>query len=504
MDSGSKPTYEELEAACKTLEEQVANSVSLHQELIEARDKLDEQTNRFRLIQSYGSGALQADGLKAFLTLTVEYFAEAFEQPRIAFFEYYPEQQELRLLEQLGYEGHKLPPQIPFDSRLIKEPQCILLRNFVSLHKQFELLELENAMLCPFFDNKRENLAGLILSGYTANEKPFMAPIKESDRPYYSIMTQNAGLFLQNFRVLERLQEEILERRQVQKELLLYQQQLEESKLDLETKVDKRTRALAESNQQLQLEIEERSAIERELRRSNAELEEFAYIASHDLKAPLRSINSFTQLLAKRYGSQFNEEAKVFMDFIQQGVKRFDEIINDLLHYSRVFRAETEAQIVGMNDLLEVVTFSLLALIERTEAKIIIDPLPTLNVRKYEFEQLFQNLLENALKFCRPDVKPVVEITVKEESNLYIFSVKDNGIGIKEVFQEKVFGMFQRLHLEGEYEGTGVGLSICKKVVHRHGGKIWFQSNGEGTTFFFSVPRNLDASRSESTPRPPS
>ncbi len=192
------------------------------------------------------------------------------------------------------------------------------------------------------------------------------------------------------------------------------------------------------------------------------------------------------------------------MDFIQQGVKRFDEIINDLLHYSRVFRAETEAQIVGMNDLLEVVTFSLLALIERTEAKIIINPLPTLNVRKYEFEQLFQNLLENALKFCRPDVKPVVEIAVKEEPNLYIFSVKDNGIGIKEVFQEKVFGLFQRLHLEGEYEGTGVGLSICKKVVHRHGGKIWFQSNGKGTTFFFSVPRNLDASRSESTPPPPS
>jgi signal transduction histidine kinase len=488
-----KPTYGELEAACKTLQEQVAQSVSLHQKLINAKNELDEELNRFRIIQNYGSNALQAGDLKSFLTLTIEHFAEAFEQPRVLFFEYDPAKKVLKKLEQLGYGEGEAPERLPMESDLLEGRACKLLHQAPALQRAFADLKLVEALICPFFDQNQAELGGVIVSGFTQRETSFMPSIRESDRASYAIMTQNAGLLLQNFRFLERLQEEIFERRQVEKALLLYQQKLEEHKRDLEKRVSQRTQDLADSNRQLQLEIEERRLIEQELRRSNAELEEFAYIASHDLKAPLRSIISFTQLLERRHGDQFDDEARSFMKFIKQGVKRFEQIINDLLHYARVFRSDAEPQAICLDHLLSVIIEGLHATIEKTEGRVEVAPLPALKVRKYAFEQLFQNLIDNALKFHRRGVAPLVQIAVEKQEEHFLFSVRDNGIGIEEGFQERIFGLFQRLHTETQYEGTGIGLSICKKVVSRHGGKIWFESDASGASFFFTIPRRLEA-----------
>ena len=498
-----KPTYEELENTCKILQEQVTRNVSLRQELINAKSKLDEELNRFLIIQNYGSNALRVGELKPFLTLTIERFAKAFEQPRIIFLEYDPTLQALIKLDQLGYGEQEFQEPISFNPDLIKDRGCKLLSLFPNLQQQLEPLKLVEALICPFFDNKREELGGIIVSGFTSQEVNFMEPIKESDQTSYAIMTQNAGLFLQNFRTLERLQQEIFDRRQVEKALLVYQHKLEENKQALEKRVTRRTQDLAKSNMQLQLEIEERYLIEQELRRSNAELEEFAYIASHDLKAPLRSIISFTQLLERRHSTNFDEEAHSFMQFIKQGVKRFETVINDLLHYSRVFRTDTGIQAINLNQLLEIIITGLHTIIEKTNAHIKIEPLPILNVRKYEFEQLFQNLLENALKFHQPNKSQFIKVDVIKNEEYFVFSVRDNGIGINNEFQEKVFGLFQRLHTDDQYEGTGIGLSICKKVVNRHGGTIWFESNSSGTTFFFTIPRNIESTGQAFNPSKP-
>ena len=208
-----KPTYGELEAACKTLQEQVAQSVSLHQKLINAKNELDEELNRFRIIQNYGSNALQAGDLKSFLTLTIEHFAEAFEQPRVLFFEYDPAKKVLKKLEQLGYGEGEAPERIPMESDLLEGRACKLLHQAPALQRAFADLQLVEALICPFFDQNQAELGGVIVSGFTQRETSFMPSIRESDRASYAIMTQNAGLLLQNFRFLERLQEEIFERR---------------------------------------------------------------------------------------------------------------------------------------------------------------------------------------------------------------------------------------------------------------------------------------------------
>lgn len=227
-----------------------------------------------------------------------------------------------------------------------------------------------------------------------------------------------------------------------------------------------------------------------ELARSNAELEQFAYVASHDLQEPLRMVASYTRLLARRYQGQLDEDANEFIGYAVDGVNRMQELINDLLAYSRAGSRRREPADVSMDEVLARVLQGLGPAIEEAGATVVSEPLPEVHGDSGQLAQLLQNLVANAIKF-RGDKAPRVEISARREGDEWVFSVSDNGIGIAPEFSERIFVIFQRLHSRAEYPGTGIGLSICRKIVERHGGRIWVGSEpGEGTTFRFTLPAN--------------
>lgn len=225
-----------------------------------------------------------------------------------------------------------------------------------------------------------------------------------------------------------------------------------------------------------------------ELTRSNTELEQFAYVASHDLQEPLRMVSSYAQLLARRYRGQLDSDADEFIEFMVDGATRMQALINDLLAYSRVGTKGKPFTTTDGNQIIQQVLESLRFVIEETHAHLTVDPLPVLIADRAQLVQLFQNLISNALKF-RGEETLKIHISAKEEGDQVIFSVADNGIGIEPQYAERIFLLFQRLHTKKEYPGTGIGLAICKKIVERHGGQIWLESKpDEGTTFFFTLP----------------
>lgn len=228
-----------------------------------------------------------------------------------------------------------------------------------------------------------------------------------------------------------------------------------------------------------------------ELAASNTELEHFAYVASHDLQEPLRMVSSFLQLLEKKYKDQLDETAKTYITFATNGAAQMKKLILDLLEYSRVGTSKEETTDTDMNEVVQNVLEIMKSKIREAGAEVEVEKLPVLpNTSKSQMLQLMQNLLSNALKY-HGEKKPKVRICAREEDGKWVFSVKDNGIGIDPKFQDKVFIIFQRLHNKAEYSGTGIGLSICKKIVERHGGKIWVESGaGEGSTFYFSISNN--------------
>ena len=227
--------------------------------------------------------------------------------------------------------------------------------------------------------------------------------------------------------------------------------------------------------------------IQRDLERSNAELQQFAYVASHDLQEPLRTIASYLQLIAQRYKGQLDDDADVFIQFAVDGAKRMQALIKAVLQYSQVGNSTDGWTSVDSHFIVASVVDSLRAHIAALHARVTWDALPTIVGDPNGLSQLFQNLIGNALKFCSED--PTVHIGVVRENDEWTFSIQDNGIGIAPDHLERVFGMFQRLHTREEYEGTGIGLATCKKIVERHGGRIWVESElGHSTTFFFTLP----------------
>ncbi|WP_030207919.1 sensor histidine kinase [Streptomyces bikiniensis] len=209
-----------------------------------------------------------------------------------------------------------------------------------------------------------------------------------------------------------------------------------------------------------------------DLQRSNAELEQFAYVASHDLQEPLRKVSSFTQLLQRRYGGQLDSRADQYIDFAVDGANRMQVLINDLLDFSRVGRLHNAHQSVDLDDVLERTLSALSVGIEEAGAVITHDPLPTLVADPTQMGMLWQNLIGNAVKFRRPDEAPRIRVTAAREGGLWRFTVTDNGIGIAPEYADKVFVIFQRLHTKDVYSGSGIGLAMCKKIVEFHGGTI--------------------------------
>ncbi|MEO0472236.1 MAG: tetratricopeptide repeat protein [Bacteroidota bacterium] len=226
------------------------------------------------------------------------------------------------------------------------------------------------------------------------------------------------------------------------------------------------------------------------LQQSNRDLEHFAFAASHDLKEPLRSIRSYMQLLERRYTDKLDDKGKQFINFASEGAIRMDRLLQDLLEYSRIGRSEVSPVDVDLNVIIGRIERNLNLLIEETSTIITTERLPKISGYETELYQLFQNLVSNAIKFQKPGVSPIIHIGAQETSRYWEISVQDNGIGIDPAFKDKVFAIFQRLHGREEYEGTGIGLAICQKVVQHHDGSIDFHSvKGKGTRFLIRLPK---------------
>ena len=263
-------------------------------------------------------------------------------------------------------------------------------------------------------------------------------------------------------------------------------QELAESKADLKIKVRERTRELEIVNRQL-------LKLNQELTCSNLELEQFAYIVSHDLREPLRMVTSFSQLLQQKYASHLDAEADQIIGFAVDGAIRMEELINDLLAYSRVGNSGKTLELVDTEAVLDQALSNLHLAIQETNVQIIREPLPAVVGDTTQLIQLWQNLIANGIKY-RTAESPRIEIGATAELDQYLFWVKDNGIGIDPQYSDRIFQIFQRLHTRKEYPGTGTGLAICHKIIERHGGKIWVESElGQGATFYFTLPVEKEA-----------
>jgi signal transduction histidine kinase len=268
---------------------------------------------------------------------------------------------------------------------------------------------------------------------------------------------------------------------------------------ELETRVVQRTADLAQANQALEAEIRVRMHAEevirqytKELERSNQELQQFAYVASHDLQEPLRMVSSYLQLLERRYGEQFSDDARDFINFAVDGAKRMQALIDDLLAFSRVGTRSKPFTPVALDQVVSHAMSNLEIALRETQATIHYDDLPVVEGDPTQLVQLFQNLIGNALKF-HSSQPPRIQIIESRQNGMAEILVADNGIGIDPDYAERIFLIFQRLHTREEYPGNGIGLAICKRIVERHGGKIWVDSHpGNGSTFHFTLPAHQD------------
>jgi PAS domain S-box-containing protein len=237
-----------------------------------------------------------------------------------------------------------------------------------------------------------------------------------------------------------------------------------------------------------QAEIAREEAI-KALKRSNEDLKQFAYVASHDLQEPLRMVASYTQLLAERYEDQLDEKAHKFIHYAVDGAARMQILIRDLLSFSRVETRAQEFKPTDSHRALAVAIANLKTLIDETGTLVTTGDLPNVQADASQLTQVFQNLISNGIKFRQPSTTPRIHISAQRIEERWRFAVQDNGIGIDSKYKERVFVIFQRLHTRQEYAGTGIGLAMCKRIVHRHGGGIWFESSpGKGATFYFTLP----------------
>jgi light-regulated signal transduction histidine kinase (bacteriophytochrome) len=231
-----------------------------------------------------------------------------------------------------------------------------------------------------------------------------------------------------------------------------------------------------------------------ELGRSNQELAQFAYVASHDLQEPLRMVGSYLELLSRRYEGKLDDEAHEFIGFAVDGATRMKRLINDLLGYSRAGNSPLKREIVDGRELVATVVASLALQIDDTRAEVRLGGLPEMRVDPVQYGRVFQNLIENAIKYRAPETRPLIEIGAVRKDGVWRFSVADNGIGIDPVFKDKIFEIFKRLHGRDRYAGTGIGLAVTKLVIERHGGRIWVEPRaGGGSVFYFTLPDAVPA-----------
>jgi PAS domain S-box-containing protein len=236
-------------------------------------------------------------------------------------------------------------------------------------------------------------------------------------------------------------------------------------------------------------DIDEQKRVEDELRRVNQDLEQFAYSASHDLQEPLRSVKIYSELLVKRYGDKLDGQAFEFIDYLRTGASRMEMLVRDLLAYTQIAKLSPADEAADANQALAVALANLGGAIEESRATVTSDPLPPVTIHTPHLTQLFQNLIGNAIKYRTPERAPAVHLSSECRDGSWVFSVRDNGIGVDPAYKEHIFGLFKRLHSNEEYSGTGIGLALCHRIVDRYRGRIWVESEpGRGSTFFFSIP----------------
>ncbi len=260
---------------------------------------------------------------------------------------------------------------------------------------------------------------------------------------------------------------------------------LENVNKETERLIWERTAELEQANQLTEIQA-------KRLVRSNGELQQFAYVASHDLQEPLRMISSYLQLISKRYQGKLDKDADEYIGFAVDGAVRLKRLINDLLDYSRIDTQGKQHIETNSEEVLKRALSNLKMAIEESGTVVTYDPLPPIIADDGQLERLFQNLVGNGIKYRKKDVSQKIHISAKESNGDWVFSVRDNGIGIAKEHFNRIFTIFQRLHTSGVYPGTGIGLSVCRKIVENHGGHIWVESEpGTGSTFYFSVPKKM-------------
>ena len=236
-------------------------------------------------------------------------------------------------------------------------------------------------------------------------------------------------------------------------------------------------------------DIDDQKRVEDDLRRANQDLEQFAFSASHDLQEPLRSVNIYSELLATTCQNTLDGQALEFLGYVRAGATRMQMLVRDLLAYTQLTKFDTPVEPAAAQQALEITLTGLAGIIAETGARITADPLPSVPVHSTHLQLLFQNLIGNAIKYRSPDRPPAVHVAAQQRNGHWLFAVSDNGIGIKAEYQERIFGLFKRLHTNEEYSGTGIGLAICQRIVDRYHGRIWVESEpGRGATFHFTLP----------------
>lgn len=299
--------------------------------------------------------------------------------------------------------------------------------------------------------------------------------------PNYSIRNISPSALALSFLLSGMISRVAASRRQSEATLL-------ETNEELERRVQEKTAALAESNAAL---AEANAALQRhnaELTRMNADLEQFAYSASHDLLEPLRSVSIFTQMLQAKYVSLLDAEGEQYVGHVVAGANRMERMIRDLRGYLTITSGDMPPEAADTNVIVARCLENLKLLIESSGARVEISHLPAVRMHEIHLEQLFQNLIGNGVKYRRVEA-PHIRIWARNDDSHWIFSVQDNGIGIEPQYQDQIFGVFKRLHANDTYEGTGIGLAICNRIVERYGGRLWVESEpGRGSIFLFSVP----------------
>jgi light-regulated signal transduction histidine kinase (bacteriophytochrome) len=244
-----------------------------------------------------------------------------------------------------------------------------------------------------------------------------------------------------------------------------------------------------------------RKQLQDSLSESNAALEQFAYVASHDLQEPLRTMSSFAQLLTKKYDGKLDSEADRYLAFIMGASQRMSDLVRDLLEYARAATEEERPSSVALDEDLEAALTHLTQAVEESGASVTHDPMPTIQVDRGQMVRLFQNLIGNALKYRKPNQPPKIHVSAEQTGREWVITIEDNGIGFDPEYASTIFMPFKRLHQVAEYPGSGVGLAICKRIVEAHGGRIWAESKpGEGASFRFTLPVEGRPAKSHTAP----